>query len=100
MRRKQSPSIQLDVRCDTSACGVSVMLNWIGKLPDASAVLKEPHAHWHDYGKQPRDGRKVGHATICASDADELRSRLARVVTALGREQQVAPVLDAIAGSR
>jgi 5-(carboxyamino)imidazole ribonucleotide synthase len=85
---------------DTSACGVSVMLNWIGKLPDAASVLREPHAHWHDYGKQPRDGRKVGHATICADDAVELRSRLARVASALGRDRQVAPVLDAIAGSR
>jgi 5-(carboxyamino)imidazole ribonucleotide synthase len=85
---------------DTSACGVSVMLNWIGTLPDASPVLREPHAHWHDYGKSPREGRKVGHTTVCADDAEELRPRLARVAGALGRERQVAPVLDAIAASR
>ena len=85
---------------DTSACGVSVMLNWIGKLPDAIPVLREPHAHWHDYGKSSREGRKVGHATICANDAAELRSRLARIGVALGREQQTAPVLDAVAGTR
>ncbi len=85
---------------DTSARGVSVMLNWIGKLPDAMGVLKEPDAHWHDYGKSPRDGRKVGHATICATDHEELRSRLARVAHAIGRDQQVAPVLDALAGTR
>ncbi len=85
---------------DTSACGMSVMLNWIGELPDANAVLSEPHAHWHDYGKSPRAGRKVGHATICGVDAAELRSRLMRVGIALGREKQTAPVLSAVAAER
>ena len=85
---------------DTSARGVSVMLNWIGKLPDAVAVLREPDAHWHDYGKSPREGRKVGHATICAEDVEGLRSRLTRLANAIGRQQQVAPVLDALAGTR
>ncbi len=85
---------------DTSACGVSVMLNWIGELPDAKPVLAEPHAHWHDYGKSPREGRKVGHATVCASSNAELHSRLSRVGIALGREKQTAPVLSAVAGSR
>ena len=85
---------------DTSACGVSVMLNWIGELPNATPVLEEPHAHWHDYGKLPREGRKVGHATICGADNAELRARLSRVGIALGREKQTAPVLDAVAGER
>ncbi|MEP6485305.1 MAG: 5-(carboxyamino)imidazole ribonucleotide synthase [Rudaea sp.] len=85
---------------DTSARGVSVMLNWIGRLPEAAAVLREPRAHWHDYGKSPREGRKVGHATICADDAAELRSRLARIGIALGREKQTAPVLDAVSAIR
>jgi 5-(carboxyamino)imidazole ribonucleotide synthase len=76
------------------------MLNWIGTVPDAEPVLAEPHAHWHDYGKSPREGRKVGHATICADDAVELRSRLTRVAHALGRDEQVAPVLDALAATR
>jgi 5-(carboxyamino)imidazole ribonucleotide synthase len=81
---------------DTSALGVSVMLNWIGQLPDARAVLAEPRAHWHDYGKSPRAGRKVGHATLCADNAQEMRERLMRVARALGREAQVAPVLTAL----
>jgi 5-(carboxyamino)imidazole ribonucleotide synthase len=82
---------------DTSALGVSVMLNWIGQLPDAKAVLREPRAHWHDYGKSSRAGRKVGHATLCADDAAQMRERVARVARALGREAQVAPVLAALA---
>ena len=85
---------------DTSARAVSVMLNWIGELPDARAVLAEPDAHWHDYGKSPRAGRKVGHATICARDAAQLADRLTRVARALGREAQAAPVLAALAVAR
>jgi 5-(carboxyamino)imidazole ribonucleotide synthase len=78
---------------DTAARGCSVMLNFIGELPDAGGVLRESDAHWHDYGKSPRAGRKVGHATLCATDAATLGERLARVAAALGREAQAAPVL-------
>ena len=81
---------------DASARGVSVMLNWIGELPPADAVLREVDAHWHDYGKAPRVGRKVGHATVCAANAAEMRVRLARIGRALGREAQVEPVLAAL----
>jgi len=84
---------------DTSALGTSVMLNWIGELPDARPVLAEPRAHWHDYGKSPRAGRKVGHATLCASGNVEMSERLARVARALGREAQVVPVLAALRAS-
>jgi 5-(carboxyamino)imidazole ribonucleotide synthase len=81
---------------DTSARGPSVMLNWIGELPDATAILRERDAHWHDYGKSPRAGRKVGHATVCAPTAAELGERLARIARALGREAQIDPVLGAL----
>ncbi len=81
---------------DTAALGASVMLNFIGALPDARVVLAQPCAHWHDYGKSPRAGRKVGHATICADTAKELGERLARVAHALGREAQAAPVLKVL----
>ena len=62
---------------DTTALGVNVMLNWVGELPAAAPVLSEPRAHWHDYGKSPRAGRKVGHATLCAFTAGEMIERLA-----------------------
>ncbi|MBQ4856477.1 5-(carboxyamino)imidazole ribonucleotide synthase [Rhodanobacter sp. B2A1Ga4] len=78
---------------DTGARGMSAMFNWIGELPDASAVLQAVDAHWHDYGKQARPGRKVGHATVCAPDARQLAVRLGGIAAALGREAQVAPVL-------
>lgn len=81
---------------DTSALGVNVMLNWVGQLPDANPVLAEPRAHWHDYGKSPRAGRKVGHATLRAENAAEMIERLQRIGHALGREEQVAPVIAAL----
>jgi 5-(carboxyamino)imidazole ribonucleotide synthase len=82
---------------DTGALGTSVMLNFIGELPDARPLLAEPRAHWHDYGKAPRAGRKVGHATLCAPRHAAMRERLARVARALGREAQAVPVLAALA---
>jgi len=81
---------------DTSALGRSCMLNWIGELPERDAILRESDAHWHDYGKSPRDGRKVGHATLRARDDASLAAALQRVGAALGREQQVEPVVRAL----
>jgi 5-(carboxyamino)imidazole ribonucleotide synthase len=82
---------------DTRIVGHACMLNWIGAMPDANAVLREPGGHWHDYGKEPRVGRKVGHATLRADSPAELADALTRVGTALGREAQVAPVVKALA---
>ena len=80
----------------TRMIGHACMLNWIGAMPDAGAVLREPGGHWHDYGKEARDGRKVGHATVRADDTLELADTLARIGQALGRQAQVAPVLEAL----
>lgn len=81
---------------DTRMLGLACMLNWIGAMPDAAAVLREAGGHWHDYGKESRDGRKVGHATLRADAPVELADALARVGAALGREAQVAPVVEAL----
>ena len=81
---------------DTRMVGQACMLNWIGAMPDAAAVLGEAGGHWHDYGKSPRDGRKVGHATLRADSASELAATLERVGVALDRQAQVAPVVHAL----
>ncbi|WP_338039698.1 5-(carboxyamino)imidazole ribonucleotide synthase [Luteibacter jiangsuensis] len=81
---------------DTGVRGASAMLNWIGELPDPAPVLATADGHWHDYGKEARPGRKVGHATICASDAGSLRAKLVEVGAGLGREEQVAPAIDVL----
>ena len=48
---------------DTAVTGHSVMVNFIGAMPDRKQVLAVPGLHLHDYGKAPRAGRKLGHAT-------------------------------------
>ena len=77
----------------TRMLGHACMLNWLGAMPDANAVLAEAGGHWHDYGKQPRAGRKVGHATLRADSREELAEALQRVGVALERQAQVAPVI-------
>jgi len=79
---------------DTRMLGHACMLNWIGAMPDPVAVLREPRGHWHDYGKAPRDGRKVGHATLREDAPAALAAALQRVGAALDRTPQVAPVVE------
>lgn len=61
----------------TEARGHAAMLNAIGALPERAAVLAVPGAHLHDYGKEPRRARKVGHVTVVADDVADLDARLA-----------------------
>ena len=81
---------------DTRVLGHACMLNWLGRMPDAAAVLGESSGHWHDYGKEPREGRKVGHANLRADNPAELADALQRVGEALARPAQVAPVVDTL----
>jgi len=48
-------------------------------------VLALPGVHFHDYGKAPRPGRKVGHCTIVAASAAERDRLLHRVLRLLPR---------------
>ena len=66
----------------TEPVGHSAMLNFIGTMPERAALLALPGVHFHDYGKAPRAGRKLGHCTIVARTAAE-RDRLARKVLRL-----------------
>jgi 5-(carboxyamino)imidazole ribonucleotide synthase len=77
----------------TRSIGVSCMLNWIGEMPNATAVLDETGGHWHDYGKTARVGRKVGHATIRHENVYQLTESLERVGQALNRQAQVVKVI-------
>ena len=79
--------------------GHACMLNWLGQMPDATGVLDQPGGHWHDYGKSPREGRKVGHATLRADTAQALSVALAAAGEALSRQAQVQPVLERLARS-
>jgi 5-(carboxyamino)imidazole ribonucleotide synthase len=77
----------------TRMVGRACMLNWIGELPASKPVLGAACGHWHDYGKSPREGRKVGHATFRADTAEELADAIERAGHELSREAQVAPVV-------
>lgn len=83
---------------DTGMLGHACMLNWIGAMPDGDVVLREPGGHWHDYGKEPRAGRKVGHATLRADSRAALANAVRRVGAALGRDDIVgrADAIDVI----
>jgi 5-(carboxyamino)imidazole ribonucleotide synthase len=81
---------------DTGVRGPSAMLNFIGEMPAMAPVLNVADGHWHDYGKEARPGRKVGHATVCAPDAGSLREKLAVVGEGLGRMAQVSPGIEAL----
>lgn len=67
-------------RCD--AVGHSAMYNFIGAVPGPAGVLANSDAKLHVYGKGPRPGRKVGHVTLRAGNAD----RLAEMIPIWDRE--------------
>ncbi|MDQ2695333.1 MAG: 5-(carboxyamino)imidazole ribonucleotide synthase [Pseudomonadota bacterium] len=64
----------------TAAVGHSAMVNFIGRMPDRAAVLAIPGAHFHDYGKVPKPGRKLGHGTVWADDPQRLQVGLKRLL--------------------
>ncbi len=55
---------------DTEMAGgqVATMVNLIGELPVRSRLLALRGLHVHAYGKSPREGRKLGHATVVGTD--------------------------------
>ncbi|WP_414614840.1 5-(carboxyamino)imidazole ribonucleotide synthase [Stenotrophomonas geniculata] len=80
----------------TRMLGHVCMLNWLGAMPDPAPVLAQASGHWHDYGKEPREGRKVGHATLRDDDAAALADALDQIGLELDRQAQVAPAVHAL----
>ncbi|MDH3932120.1 MAG: 5-(carboxyamino)imidazole ribonucleotide synthase [Chromatiales bacterium] len=54
----------------TTVTGHSAMINFIGSMPDRREVLALANCHLHDYGKSPRPGRKLGHATAVTATVE------------------------------
>ncbi len=68
----------------TDARGFAGMVNLIGTIPDAVRELVQPGVYLHDYGKEPRPGRKLGHVTVVAeseASRDRLLSQISQTVT-------------------
>jgi 5-(carboxyamino)imidazole ribonucleotide synthase len=60
----------------TASRGHAAMVNLIGRMPPAAMMLKEAGMHLHDYGKQPRPGRKLGHCTLVEARAAARNARV------------------------
>lgn len=50
----------------------TVMLNCIGEMPTEAETSKTPSVARHDYGKDARPGRKVGHLTLPGEQIDAI----------------------------
>ena len=57
----------------TRPTGYSAMLNLIGSMPAAATVLGWEGIHLHEYDKEPRPGRKIGHCTLVETTAAATR---------------------------
>jgi 5-(carboxyamino)imidazole ribonucleotide synthase len=71
---------------DTDLARPSLMFNWIGEMPDRARAMEIPGLHWHDYGKAPRPGRKIGHATLTAASHEALVENAERLAVLAGGE--------------
>lgn len=65
---------------DATARGCSAMVNLIGALPEAGALLRVRGGRVHLYGKQARPGRKLGHVTLTDEDPSRLDARVEELV--------------------
>jgi 5-(carboxyamino)imidazole ribonucleotide synthase len=61
----------------TDSRGHAGMINLIGAIDPAVRALKQ--GTLHDYGKEPRPGRKLGHITVVSETAGE-RDRLLNII--------------------
>jgi 5-(carboxyamino)imidazole ribonucleotide synthase len=76
--------------------GHSAMLNLIGTLPRAESVLAVRGAHFHDYGKDPRPGRKVGHCTLVDPDRAQLQERFRELKDLVLGPETVTSLLETL----
>ena len=69
--------------CRSAAPAPSVTAPWSissATIPQRSALLSFPGLHLHDYGKQPRPGRKVGHCTLVEASAARRDARALKLL--------------------
>ena len=61
----------------TRALGHTAMINFLGKMPQMARLLAIEGLGFHDYGKEPRPGRKLGHCSITRARARDRNQALA-----------------------
>ena len=64
----------------TRALGSTAMINFLGEMPERERLLAIEGLAYHDYGKTPRPGRKLGHCTILKASSKERDLALARAL--------------------
>ena len=52
-------------------------------MPARATLLAEPGLHLHDYGKEPRPGRKLGHCTFVEGTSGRRDARAGRLMRRL-----------------
>ncbi len=60
-----------------------VMVNIIGQYPKREDILALPAAHLHDYEKEERPGRKLGHITLMPPKSEELPALIKQLIPLL-----------------
>jgi 5-(carboxyamino)imidazole ribonucleotide synthase len=70
----------------TRAVGHSAMINLIGTMPERTRLLAHAGVHLHDYAKEPRSGRKLGHVTVVEDDAARCERRARGLLAELAPE--------------
>lgn len=64
----------------TRALGHSAMINFLGAMPSREELLGVSGLAFHDYGKDPQPGRKLGHCTVLRTSARDRNRALAEVL--------------------
>jgi 5-(carboxyamino)imidazole ribonucleotide synthase len=67
----------------TRPLGHTAMINFLGQMPSRERLLAIEGLAYHDYGKQPRPGRKVGHCTILKTRPAERDRALANALKSI-----------------
>jgi 5-(carboxyamino)imidazole ribonucleotide synthase len=71
--------------------GFAAMINLIGDMPARETLLAEAGLHLHDYGKEPRPGRKLGHCTLVETSAERRNLRAKSLLRRLCPHLDVKP---------
>ena len=64
----------------TRALGHTAMINFLGLMPQRERLLALEGLAYHDYGKTPRPGRKLGHCTILRRSPKDRDAALAKAL--------------------
>ena len=72
---------------EAAAIGYAGMINLIGSLPRHPELFEAAGFHMHDYGKEARPGRKLGHLTVVASDAATRDEKISKALKILPDQQ-------------